>query len=317
MSTPPEDASSTTTRNPLARRWLVNIVLLVIVAGFGFFAWYRSANPPAESKTLLTDLKSDAVQTIEFERPREPKVVLKRSGSGWRLTSPISARADSFMVKSLLRVLQAPVLGEIPVPDNNLARYELKSPKIVARFDSTEIAFGGRHPLKDEQYVKTGSAVRLISNQYFAQAAARYTNLIDSHLIAEDRKLVSIKLPDFSLSLSDGTWKREPEISALSSDRINAFVDEWRHARALKVQPLAKSGTASENVIIGFEKPEGDKSEIKIAVLSRKPELVLYRPDEKLEYHFSEDTGKRLLQLEASKAEKAAAKEHDKKSAQE
>ena len=48
--------------------------------------------------------------------------------------------------------------------------------------------------------------------------------------------------------------------------------------------PAAKAGPAKSNVI-------------KLGVISYKPEFVLYRPDEKLEYRFSEDTGKRLLQL--------------------
>jgi len=101
----------------------------------------------------------------------------------------------------------------------------------------------------------------------------------------------------FMLTLHDGTWKRDPEIAALSSDRTNAFVDEWRHARALQVQVHTDKNKAQETVVLAFENPDGSKSELKIDVLTRKPELVLYRPDENLEYHFPDDTTERLLNL--------------------
>ena len=42
------------------------------------------------------------------------------------------------------------------------------------------------------------------------------------------------------------------------------------------------------------------KSEkLSLGILAYKPDFVLYRPDENLEYHFTEATGKRLLNLNA------------------
>jgi len=42
----------------------------------------------------------------------------------------------------------------------------------------------------------------------------------------------------------------------------------------------------------------GDKTEkLVLGVLAYKPDFVLYRRDENLEYHFTEDTGKRLLTI--------------------
>ena len=285
-------------RGPLARRWLLNLVLLIVVAGIGVFAWYRGAQPPAESKPRLTELRAEAVQTIEITRLQQPRVRLERGDGGWRLTAPIVARADTFAVNALLRLLQAPVDGDIAPSDKNLARYGLEPPQLSVRFDTAEINFGERHPLKDQQYVKHGPVVQLISGQYFVQAAVRYTNLIDSRLIEPGRKLVSLKLQDFTLTLQDDAWQRAPEIAALSSDRINAFIDEWRHARALQIQTPTEKKIA-QTVVIAFENPDGSKSELQIGVLARQPELVLYRPDENLEYRFPADTAERMLHLKA------------------
>ena len=301
---PGNESDQATTRGPLTRRWLLNAALAIVVVGLGVFAWYRAAHPPVEKKTLLTDLKADAVKSIEITRPKEPAVKLERTASGWRMTAPIAARADSFIVDALLRVLQAPVDAGFAPADGNIARYGLEPPQLVVHFDDAEISFGERHPLKDERYVKFGSAVRLVPAQYYAQAAVQPTNLIDSSLLESERKLTSIKLPDFTLTLKDGVWKRNPEIAALSSDRINAFVDEWRHARALQVEIPKEKKNALDTIVLGFEKPGGGTSELNIAVLARKPGFVLYRPDENLAYHFTEGTAERLLKLQADNGSK-------------
>jgi hypothetical protein len=301
-ATPPPNADASSPpdgspRGPLARRWWLNLILLVVVAGLGLFAWYRSAHPPEDAKPRLTDVSADAVQTVEIEGAQKPVVRLERGGDGWRLVAPIKARADTLAVESLLRLLRAPVEGTVAQTDADLARYGLNPPKLQVHFDATVIAFGERHPLKDEQYVKHGSAVHLISSQYYTQAAAPYTNLLDSRLIEPGRKLVALKLPDFTLRQKDGAWVRTPEIKTLSSDRINAFVDEWRHARALRIQKHTDTKPAQEHVVATFAKPDGGETDLNIDVLARKPELVLYRHDENLEYHFPESIGERLLTL--------------------
>lgn len=301
-ATPPPSADASPTpdgspRGPLARRWWLNLVLLVVVAGLGLFAWYRSAHPPQDAKPRLTDVSADSVQSVEIERAQQPPVRLERGGDGWRLVTPIKARADKFAVESLLRLLRAPVEGTVAHTDADLARYGLDPPKLQVHFDATVIAFGERHPLKDEQYVKHGSTVRLISSRYYTQAAAPYTNLLDSRLIEPGRKLVALKLPDFTLTQKDGAWARTPEIKTLSSDRINAFVDEWRHARALRVQEHTDTKPSQAQVVATFAKPDGGESNLNIDILARKPELVLYRRDENLEYHFPKSIGERLLTL--------------------
>jgi hypothetical protein len=41
-----------------------------------------------------------------------------------------------------------------------------------------------------------------------------------------------------------------------------------------------------------------DKTEkLVLGILAYKPDFVLYRRDENLEYHFTDDTGKRLLNI--------------------
>lgn len=294
----PAAATRDESRNPLVRRWLLNLALLLVVILLAVFAWYRSAHPPKEAQPALTELDPEAVRRVEIERTNQPLVVLERGENGWRLTAPLQARADSFAVDALLRLARAPIEATVAAADGDLARYGLARPTLVVRFDGAAIRFGEMHPLKDDHYVQYGSAVHLISSRYYAQAAAKYTNLIDGRLIEPGRKPVSFKLPGFALTQKDGTWQRQPEIASLSSDRINAFVDDWRHSRALQVEKYS-GRKAMDHVIITFEDEPGHKTTLDLGVIARTPELVLARPDEGLEYHFPEEAGQRLFTLNA------------------
>ncbi|HEX7044523.1 MAG TPA: DUF4340 domain-containing protein [Burkholderiales bacterium] len=285
-------------KNPLARRWWLNLALLAVIAGLGGYAWYRSGQSPEAAKPTLTSVAAASVQRIEIVRPNEETVRLERRDGRWRLTAPLAARADEFAVEQLMRVLRAPIDATVKPAEGGLARYGLESPRLTVRFDDTELRFGEFHPLKNEYYVQDGAEVRLIGSQYYAHLAVPYTNLIDSRLLGPEVKPVGFKLPGFALTLRDGEWQREPRIEALSSDRINGFVDDWRHARALKVEKYSGKKPQAQ-VVIAAEGPDGEQSEITVAVLAREPELVLYRADEGLEYHFPQDTAKRLLELDA------------------
>ena len=97
----------------------------------------------------------------------------------------------------------------------------------------------------------------------------------------------------------DGTWRRESADkkgdAEISGDRVNAFVAHWQNARALTVSRLT-ARKPLDSVQIVFEQ-DGKRDTLVVDVLSYRPELVLARRDEGLEYHFPEEIGKQLLQL--------------------
>ncbi len=297
----PEPNPAESSSRPIVRRWWLNLALLVIVAALVTFAWYRSSRPPTEARPSLTEINPDSIRRVQIERPRETPITLERSDGSWQLTAPLKARADTLAVESLLRLARAPIDATVTPAQGDLARYGLEQPSLTVRFDDVEIRFGQLHPLKDEHYVQRGTTVHLIASGYYRTSAAKYTNLIDSRLIEPGRKPIAFRLPGFTLTLTDGTWQRKPEIPALSSDRINAFVDDWRHARALQVEKYS-GRKALDAVVVDVEETNGQRSALTIAVLERDSRLVLARPDEGLEYHFPRETARRLFNLNTDEA---------------
>lgn len=277
-------------------RWLVNLVLLALVAGLALFAWLRPAREP-DARPSLTAIAPDTVSRVAIERAERDPIVLERGEGAWQMTAPVKARANGFAVEALLQLASAPV--ELTLPADAPGRYGLDRPAVVVRLNQAQISFGAMHPLKDQYYVRYGEAIHLVSSRYYARVSGRYQDFIDSRLLEEGRRPKSFRLPGFTLTLEDGTWRRSPEDKDISSDRINAFVEEWRHARALSVEK-AQGKPVREHVTISFDGDGGKAQTLTLGVVARTPELVLRRDDEGLEYHFPEETGKRLLELTGS-----------------
>ncbi len=114
--------------------------------------------------------------------------------------------------------------------------------------------------------------------------------LISKQLFANGEAPVRFELKDFSITRSDGKWHVSPQGAELSQDELDRWVGAWSQAQALRVEPYGKSK------LFGNIKVElMDRRTLRLAILQREPELVLMRPDENLQYHFSSETAKRLL----------------------
>ena len=277
------------------RRWLLNAGLLALIAALAWLVAQRMGQEKDVSGPPLTMLSAAAVAHVRIERPEQPDVALEKTGEAWRLTAPLPARTNRLNVETLLRVLSAPVETRFPAAAAELARYGLEKPRARLRLENEEIAFGALHPFKNQIYVLHNNEVALIPGYHLSAATYPYTNFIDSRLFEEDRKLTSLMPPGFTLGLKDGVWQRQPVDKKLTSDRINDFASEWQNARALSVDKYSGKQTIDHIDIASIR--DGKSEKMRLGILAYKPDFVLHRSDENLEYHFTEETGKRLLSI--------------------
>lgn len=302
----------------MRKRWLLNLALVAFIVALALLVKYQpgahkddaiAAGPP------LTQLDATQVTQVRLLRPNQESIALVREDGDWRLTQPLKARADRFRIDGLLQLASAQT--EATLPSDDLAKFGLDQPQATVWLNDTEIRLGNRHSLNEQQYVWTDNKVMLISAASTRGVASKPTDFLSTALLEKNRKPVAFTLPKFSLELQDGTWKRRPEIKDLSSDRINAFVEEWRHARALSVSRHG-SQAAKQKILIGYIEQGADETArapvasasanvnavtpakrhtLEIGIVSLKPEFVLHRADEGLDYHFPPDIGDRLLEL--------------------
>jgi hypothetical protein len=278
----------------LKRRWLLNAALLVLIAALAVIALYLPGPKKPQAGPLLTAVASDSIGRIRIEKPDQPQIVLQKTGATWRLVAPVAARANRFNVERLLGVLAASSDSRFPAAAN-LSPYGLERPAARVWFDDQEIDFGALHPLKNQVYVRYRDEIVLIPAQYLASATYSYSNFIDGGLFDDGLKLDAIRLPDFTLTRKAGVWQRQPPDKDLATDRLNDFAAAWQNARALTVDKYSGKKTLGGIEVTATR--DGKTEHLRLGILSYKPEFVLLRPDENLEYHFTEETGKRLLHL--------------------
>ena len=280
----------------MKNRWLLNIGLALLVGVLVLLVLYKPGARKETEGTPLTALTADAIQRVRLVRPKQPEIVLQKSGDDWQLTAPRTARANGFRVNELARLATTRVGTRFPAAPAELGKYGLDTPLATLFLNDAEIRFGGMHPLDNQLYVLHDGQVQLIPASVFRAVSAPLTDYFSTSLIEDKARLLAFRFPAFGLKQNEqGAWTRAPELKDLGSDQLNRFVDEWRHARALSTTTYSGK-PVKERVTLTLA--DGDQQRvIEFGVLAYKPEFVLYRKDENLEYSFPEETGTRLMQL--------------------
>src|SRR5258706_8892841 len=114
----------------------------------------------------------------------------------------------------------------------------------------------------------------MIELRHGATLPGNVLQLVSKQLFAPEEAPVAFEFKEFSLARQDGRWRLTPPAADLSQDDINRWIDEWRLATALVVQPASdrKPLTTVKVWLKG-----GD--DITLSLLQREPQLVLARSD--------------------------------------
>ncbi len=285
--------------SPLGRRWKLNLALALLVAVLAALLFYTRGREE-QAGTALFALAPEDVTRIRVERPGAAVLLFEKTGAGFQLVKPFAARVNDFNMRQLQRL--AGLKSEraiVTARPADYARFGLDPPQARVWLDDEELAVGERHPLQSQRYVLYRGTVHLVPDYALAALFYEATQFLDTRLLEEGLELLALELPGFALERKNGTWQRRPPRKDLSSDRINDFVAEWRNAHALSVE-RAVGRRPSRWVVLRVRRGERTET-LRIGILARRPELVLWRQDEGLAYHFPSETAKRLLVLEPEK----------------
>ena len=270
--------------------------IAALVGALVLLAIYKPGAKQEQQGAPLTSLASQDIQRIRLLRPKQPQMVLEKNGEAWRLTAPLTARANDMRVSELVQLTTTRVPTRFPAGPSELGKFGLDNPLATLFLNEAEIRFGGMHPLENQLYVWHDGQVLLIPVAALRVASAPLNDFLNAGLLEEKTKPLAFRFPTFGLKQNEqGAWMRTPEMKELASDAINRFVDEWRYARALSVAPYSGK-PIKERVTITVA--DGDKSRVvELGVLALEPEFIVYRKDENLQYHFATDIGTRLMQI--------------------
>ncbi len=273
-------------------RNLLNLGLLLAVLVLGGLIWFAQQEPPEAEPERLTMLTEADITRIEIRPARRADALLERRGAEWWLAEPFTARADRARVDAAIGLARARSEARYSASAVDARQAGLDEPALVLRIDDTTLELGGTEPLHGRRFVRVGDSVHLIVDRYSYLLQGGVASLVSPQLLPTGARLQAITLPGLRLLQRDGQWQLA-DGEASSADAVQTLVDEWRHARALRVS-RDEGGAAGESVTLRLA---GDAPPLRFILQRGEDEVLLVRPDLGLAYHFTPSVAKRLLAL--------------------
>ena len=290
----------------MKNRWLLNFLMLAVVAGLVTFLYLRpQANTDAAPQHEVSTLKLADFSSIKVEFPTKTPTSFEKIDGLWRMTAPHKTRANQLAVQRILSIIAAKSTEKFPI--NDLAKFGLDNPLLKLKLTNTagaqEFVFGTFNPVTEEQYVAFKDAIYLLPGSYAEQASTQPMELIDKIPLANGdakqmagfdfsrlEQWVDVRL---NVDLVDGKWKVNAPKAKITQNEMNEWLDfSWKQAQANKVELYTPDRTAGYP---SFDVKLKNGKSVRFDKIQESPDLLLGRPDEGIMYHFNADVGFNML----------------------
>lgn len=282
----------------MSTRNLVNLLLLVVIAGLVAIVVYEPGITPEPENPKLTSLNQDDVNHILIQRKADDDIELEKVNGAWQLLKPYQLPAHEFRAQSILRLAEAESLSQNDLAGLDKSTFGLDNPRAIVTFNQSEkILFGSNEPLQQHRYVQVGNTLHTIVDSFYYQVAAALSTYIDHRLLASDNKITRLELPELSVELKQGKWQLTPQPEDYSADNVTELLNNWRNAQAIEIAKTAKVDSNQVVKIYLQDKP----APLSYAVVKNEKGIALVRNDLGLAYSITEDSYNKLFTLPANK----------------
>ncbi len=161
-------------------------------------------------------------------------------------------------------------------------------------------AFGRINDITYEQYVATAGAVYLVAPFYGYGIPTEATKLVSRKLLDDAEVPVAFDFGRYRIARGDrGAWTIEGAYPSqprkpLSQDDFNRWADEWRFTSSLGAEPRRRV-RGEGRLVVQFK----DGKKVTMEIVQKRPDFLLVRGDENMQYRFGAEVGRRLLDPQA------------------
>ncbi|MDD2816700.1 MAG: hypothetical protein PHP00_13360 [Thiotrichaceae bacterium] len=284
----------------MRQRWLLNIGLLLLIIGLGFFIWQLPPTMPKTQETpKLTMLDPLQVQNLRVERVGQEPIEIKKVQGVWQIISPLQLPAHDFRIQAILQLLSTRNYRKLDASQVKLAELKLEPAPIKVQFDDLIMEFGDQSPMNEHlRYLKIKSEIYLLSDSVHHFLNGNAVLLANLSPLGTSAKLSELQLPNVHLQLKDGRWSSLKPVENTrdgGADALNTLVETWEHLQALSVRPYHPDPTLPPQGEIQISLQ--NQPPLNFKIISLTPEFILARPDKSVEYHLSQHQLNKLMNL--------------------
>ena len=290
----------------MKKKWLLNLVMLAMVAGLVAFLYLRpKSNIDAPSQHAVSALKLADFTAVKAEFSAKVPTSFEKVDGLWRMTSPYKTRADQISVQRILAIIAAKSTDKFPATD--LAKFGLDKPQLKLKLTKATgdevFSFGTFNSVTEEQYVGYKDAVYLLSGSYAEAATTQAIELIDKTPLTKYEakqiagfnfsRLEQWQANALNVDIADGKWKTNEPKAKITQNEMNEWLDfSWKQAQAKQVELYTPDHKITYP---SFDVKLKDGKKVHFDKIQEAPDLLLGRPDEGVMYHFSNDVGFNML----------------------
>ncbi len=284
----------------MAKRWLINIILLSIILILGGLVYYTTEQEKANKQlTKLTKLDANKVQLIKIEPLNGIKIsFMKDKSKIWQMLTPFQLPANMILINRLLQILSERQYKKLEA--SKLAELKLDPALAKVTFNQFTIAFGDSSPMRDQQrYILIDDQVYLVTDNFYNSLTKNPTSFVSLAPLGLNSKIIELKLPDYHLILKEKQWtlissKFSDQQVQTNQDALAGLIDQWQRLQAFKVESYdvnTESQGQIEVRLLGNDHP------LRFTILASKPDLILARRDKNVQYKIDNSQIDKLLQL--------------------
>ncbi len=298
----------------MQKRWLINVIMLLLVAGMVAFVYLKPKQAIEENPTFeVSAFKLSEFDGMQIDFPAKASVSFKKMDGHWHMTQPHQTWADKASVFRILSLVAAktetrilPTEGTTGFSQDDLDKYGLVNPAIrlnLIRPDASKetFLFGTFNPITDEQYIAHNNAVFLLPVNYSEAASTQTMELIDKSPIKPDEKIVGMDLSHLEqwkdsrlkMTLQEGQWQASIKNAKVDQAEMQEwFTYNWAQASAESVSFYTPKQHENYPYVV-VTMANGKK--VRFDKRQESPKLLLGRPEDGLIYTFAADAGFAML----------------------
>jgi len=145
------------------KRFLVNLVLLMVAAGLIAFVATRKEGSGEKFKTLYDQSIGDDAKELVIHVEGKDDIVIQLKDDIWKVVKPNQFIADKDKIRHLFTLLSENAESSYDIKDKDLVSYGLDKDRLSISFNGVKMIFGKLNEVTEKRFILKGDRMYLIS----------------------------------------------------------------------------------------------------------------------------------------------------------